>query len=185
MSETIIMVHPYTVSSNIADVGRKLGWKLVATLPRGEHQLFEEVWETPEGGRVRYIDDHFVQVPFVAVTGRGQAAAEQALRNGLRTSTYEEVLNAATSGKGKERAQAIRTLAAVTSNTDDPTVVATVVAAADDDDVQVRLAAIKAMSRMASSSFAAAIAKRLIEESDTKLRPEIESLSAAFKRHKS
>src|SRR5258708_2514517 len=122
MNEAIIMVHPYTVSSNIADVGRKLGWTLIATIPPGERQLFEEVWETPEGAQVRYIDDHFVQVPFVAITGPGQAAAEQGLRSGLRTRTYDEVLNAATSGKGKERAQAIRILAAVTSKLDNPTV---------------------------------------------------------------
>jgi uncharacterized membrane protein len=181
MSETIIVVHPYTVSSDIADVGRKFGWRLIATIPRGERRLFEEVWETPEGAQVRYIDDHFVQVPFVAVTGPGQLAIEHGLRSMLRTRTYSEVMNAANSGKGKERAQAIRALAAVTSNVVEPAVTAAVIAAADDADVQVRLAAIKAMARMAAPSFRTVVAKRLVEETDALLRPEIESLSVAMR----
>jgi hypothetical protein len=33
VSDSIIVIHPYTVSSNLADIGRNLGWALVATIP--------------------------------------------------------------------------------------------------------------------------------------------------------
>ena len=110
-----------------------------------------------------------IQVPCVTITGAERAEAEEQLRKHLRTRTNEEAMSAARNGTGRERAYAIRVLAAVTSNVDDPAVVATVIAAADDADAQVRLAAIKAMARLASTHFADTIAKRLAQEFDAKL----------------
>ena len=139
MSETIVAVHPYTVSTSIDDVAREYGWQFIGTIPRAELQLYEEVWKTPSGAEVRYIDDHYVEAPFVAITGQASSTeAEGQLRKRLEERTNEEVMSTARNGKGKERAYAIRVLAAVTLNVHDPAVVAAVIAAADDADVQVR-----------------------------------------------
>jgi len=180
--ERIVILHRYAIAPEVDDVARKHGWKFAQVIDRKDNQFYEEIW-TVNGDRavVRFIDDHFVGVGYVVITGPDADETERTLRASMHTMTEAEVVAAAKSGDAKDRANAIRSLAATTTDPDSPELYALLDAAADDRDKFIRLATIKAMARMASKRHWSIIQRRGAKEKDKDLRPEIDALILAYK----
>ncbi len=184
MTERLVILHRYAIASEVDDVARKHGWKLAQIIPRKDDQFYEEIWEVDDGRAVvRFIDDHFVGVGYVVISGDDAEQAERTLRSSMRTMSHTDVVQTARSGSPKDRAIAIRSLAAATLEPESDQLYDLIDAAAGDRDKSVRLAAIKAMARLGSSKHWPIVKRRGDAERAKDLRPEIDALVDAYKHY--
>jgi len=58
------------------------GGRWVQRIPKGEAQLWEEIWELPDNrGNVRYIFDHYVAIPYVSAESDRYGAPGNIIRD--------------------------------------------------------------------------------------------------------
>ncbi len=135
---------------SVVRVARAHQWRHVQRILPAERRLYEEIYEVPATGTVvRVIDDHFVQIIFVAIQGNGGDEVEAILHREIETLDKAAIDALLTSEKPKDRATGIRILAAIAPDTADPKTVEAFSKAAKDPSPEVFKALVDAVSRTA------------------------------------
>jgi hypothetical protein len=149
-NETLVVLKPPRATIDVVRLARKLKWEHKQRIDPGERRFYEEVYEVPGSGTVvRIIDDHFVQIIYVAIEGSGRKDVEAAIRKEVQTLDDSAIAALVKSDNAKERATGIRILGAIAPDTADKGTVAAFKAAADDDSADVFKALTAAVGRAA------------------------------------
>lgn len=120
-NETIVVLKPPRATIDVVRAARKNGWRHQQRIDPTEQRLYEEIYTVPGTDTVvRVIDDHFVQIIYVALQGKDRDAVETSLRQQVETLDDAAVDALVGSTIPKERAIGIRILGAVAGDTADP-----------------------------------------------------------------
>jgi hypothetical protein len=127
---------------------------------------------------VRVIDDHFAEIIFVAIQGRGRSEVEAVIRKEVETLDRKAIDALLKSERPKDRATGIRILAAVAPDVADPQIVSAFSAAAKDSAPEVLHALVDAVSRAAWPEL-----WPVVEELASTGMPEAQDLRKAAQAH--
>ena len=157
-----------------------LGYHWVQRIPAGERQLQEEIWELPNGrGAVRYVWDHFVDVPSVRAESDQRGAPGDILHELdahlplLHPGKLERMTRSTEPG---ERRYALRALASVITDFDWG-VVEELRTALKEDDPSMRRLALDAIARYPYKVFTSDLDELGKTDPDDSLKKEARDLA--------
>jgi len=149
-NETLVVLKPPRATISVVRTARAHKWRHVQRIDPGERRLYEEIFEVSDTGTVvRVIDDHFVQIVFVALTGDGREQAESILRAEIETLDDAAIDGLLTSDQAEQRATGVRILGAIAPDTADRRTLDAFTRAAADRSAEVLDALIAAVGRAA------------------------------------
>ena len=147
------------------------GWCQVQRIERTDQRCAEDIFETADDSAViRCIDDHFVSVGYLAITGPGRAEVAAALRAHIPAWGRTELLALWRDGTAHERAWAVRGLAAIAPMSAAPSTLECLIDAAGAPEVLVRKDALLAIARVAWPELLATVRERSSVEPELELR---------------
>jgi NTP pyrophosphatase (non-canonical NTP hydrolase) len=148
--EILVVLKPPRATIDVVRVAGRRRWNHRQRILPTERRLYEEIYEVAETGTiVRVIDDHFMQIIFVALQGNGRDVVESVLRKEIETLDDAAIEALLRSEKPKDRATGIRVLAAIAPDTAEPKIVKAFAKAAKDPALEVFQALVEAVGRAA------------------------------------
>lgn len=162
------------------------GAQLAHHIPRGPQQLEETVWLVDNGrSAIRYVFDHFVEVPFVRAESEvfgHPANLMRELEPVLPLQYVRALLNQTSSGDPVIRAYALRALSVITPSYR-ADVFRAICAALFDGDPRLRGTAMKAIARWPYVRFARELDKLAQSEAVPELQREAVRLAGDLRKH--
>ncbi len=171
--------------ARVKDVMEARGCIWAQRIPAGELQLAEEIWLLPgERGAVRFVQDHFVDVPSIRAESdiHGEPARILADLGSDLPLLYAGELSKRANSASPERTYALRALAVIMPDYDGR-VVSAYKAALKDPDPAIRMLAMRCISRYPHFVFARELESLAETEPEHKLREEAVQLAKDLRAH--
>jgi hypothetical protein len=178
-NETLVVLKPPRATIDVVRAARKNNWRHVKRIDPGERRFYEEIYEVPDTGTVvRVIDDHFVQIIYVALQGEGRQQVESTLRKQVETLEDTAIDALLKSQNPKDRATGIRILGAIAPDIADNRITEAFSKALEDKSPEVFKALIAAVGRAAWPEL-----WPIVDDLAKTGKPEAEDLQKAYERH--
>src|SRR6266571_7431760 len=182
--ESYVILHPDRATIDVVEVAEQNSWRHAQTFQPAEKRLYEEIYEVPgDNTVVRVIDDHFVQVVFVVSRGQSREKAAALVLSSVESLDEATLWRWLGSDKPRERAYAIRALAAISPNEADSRWVEAFKRAACDKTPEARRGLIGALGRAAWPELWPIVDELDRSETDGELREEVRVLRESYGRH--
>jgi hypothetical protein len=170
---------------NVKQVMEARGYTWAQRIPQEELQLAEEIWRLPNNrGAVRYVYDHFVEVPSIRAESDIHGEPSKILMDLQRDLPflYTGALTKQALSSSLERIYALRALAATTPMFHGD-VISAFKAALKDPDPAIRRLALVCISRYPSFVFAQELDDQAAIESDLKIKENQLALAKDLREH--
>jgi hypothetical protein len=171
---------------DVKQVMEARGYTWAQRIPQAELQLAEEIWRLPNNrGAVRYVYDHFVEVPSIRAESDIHGEPSKILMDLQRDLPFlytGALTKQALSSSSRERIYALRALAATTTMFHGDVILA-LKAALKDPDPAIRRLALVCISRYPSFVFAQELDDQAVIESDLKIKEDQLALAKDLREH--